>query len=103
MGKKQEFDINKCWNCLYEWQKVGLCSGERHKLCKKCRDNNYNHYSYNDKMPLYHFELAKQLIFDCVMELEYGTEGMNNKEIAEKLHCILEEIDKMKLKETESN
>lgn len=43
--------------------------------------------------PRYSINTAKQLIFDCVMELEYHTENMSDKEIASKLLEILRQMD----------
>lgn len=45
----------------------------------------------------YSFEIAKQIIFDCIMELNYGTEGLSNEHIASKLYNVLKELDKIKI------
>jgi hypothetical protein len=54
---------------------------------------------YNEDKPLYHLRVAQQLIFDCIMELKHGYEKLDNEQIADKLHQILLEMDKMNLKE----
>lgn len=53
-------------------------------------------YGYlKNKEPQYSFDIAKQLIYDCAIELYYNRENTSNKSIAEKLLCILNEMDKM--------
>lgn len=47
--------------------------------------------------PKYSFETAKQLIFDCAMELTYHTENISDDAIANKLLNIINELDKMKV------
>lgn len=52
-----------------------------------------------DREPKYSFGVAKQLIFDCCMELLYRTKGMANEDIGNQLFDILDEIDYMSLQE----
>lgn len=99
MKQLPKYDLNKCWNCKYQWQKIGLCDNERYDFCERCRKSKYTNYIYDNNKPLYHIDIAQQLIFDCIMELQYGYEKLDNKEIANKLHGILLEMDKMNLEE----
>lgn len=51
----------------------------------------------DSNQPAYSFETAKQLIFDCAMELNYGIENLSKEIIAAKLLNIIEEMDKMNI------
>jgi len=43
--------------------------------------------------PKYSFSTAKQLIFDCIIELQYHTENFSDDLIAGKLNDILHQLD----------
>jgi len=49
--------------------------------------------------PKYSFEYIKQIIFDCMMELQYGTEGLSKEHIVAKLYDALKELDKINIKQ----
>lgn len=61
--------------------------------------NRYKH----SKEPRYSFETAKQIIFDCIMELEYHNENLSDSHIAAKLNGVLTELDKMEVVEGNKN
>ena len=52
-----------------------------------------------NRPPKYSFGVAKQLIFDCYMELIYHAENMTDEQIGNKLYDVLSEIDLMKLEQ----
>lgn len=45
------------------------------------------------KKPDYSYELAKQLLFDCAMELLYNTEGLTREQIAMKILSVIKNLD----------
>lgn len=47
--------------------------------------------------PRYSFTVAKQLIFDCAVELYHGTSKLSNEEIGNKLMDVLYELDKFRI------
>lgn len=47
--------------------------------------------------PKYSYETAKQIIFDCIKELNFGSEGLSNQEIAGKLYDVLKQLDRMNI------
>lgn len=51
----------------------------------------------DSNQPTYSFETAKQLVFDCAMELNYGTENLSKEIVAAKLLNIIDELDKMQV------
>ena len=84
------FVSGKCSNCKDRKE-------YNDSFCSFCASHDYCSYVYNDKLPLYSFGVAKQLIFDCAMELEYNQSGYTNSEIAQKLLDINKELDKMRV------
>ena len=57
----------------------------------------------NNVKPRYSFETAKQIIFDCIMELNFHYENMDNEQIAAKLSSVLNELDNMEVIEGSNN
>lgn len=49
--------------------------------------------SEKKKKPDYSYELAKQLLFDCAMELLYNTEGLTREQIATKILSVIKNLD----------
>lgn len=49
----------------------------------------------NKDSPTFSRDLSKQLIFDCIMELYYGAEGLTNKQIGDKLYTVLNNLDEI--------
>lgn len=45
------------------------------------------------KKPDYSYELAKQFLFDCTMELLYNTEGLTREQIATKILSVIKNLD----------
>lgn len=45
------------------------------------------------KKPDYSYELAKQLLFDCAMELQYNTEGLTREQIVTKIFSVIKNLD----------
>ena len=45
------------------------------------------------KKPDYSYELAKQLLFDCAMELLYNAEGLTREQIATKILSVIKNLD----------
>lgn len=43
--------------------------------------------------PDYSYELAKQFLFDCAMELLYNTEGLTKEQIATKILSVIKNLD----------
>lgn len=65
--------------------------------CSFCAKHDHCSFEQDEKLPKYSYKVAKQLIFDCIMELECGQEEKNNKQISTKLQEVLKELDKMKV------
>ena len=63
--------------------------------CSFCADHDHCSFEQDERLPKYSYKVAKQLIFDCIMELECGHEEKNNKQISTKLQDVLKELDKM--------
>ena len=43
--------------------------------------------------PDYSYELAKQLLFDCAMELLYNAEGLTKEQIAMTILSVIKNLD----------
>lgn len=44
-------------------------------------------------------EVLKQYVFDCVIELVHGQEGLSKEEIADKLLWVVDKMDKLEEEE----
>lgn len=84
------FITGKCSRCRYRKE-------YNDSYCSFCFDHDNCSFEHDEKKPRYSYAVAKQLIFDCIMELECGRKEMNNEEIATKLQGVLKELDKMKV------
>jgi len=86
-----------CNGCLFEDDCEGQFNNQDDKsegLKEEMRILATREIAYN-QIPQYSFSTAKQLIFDCIMELDYEYEKLSNKQISAKLQGILKELDKM--------
>lgn len=85
--------MKECWNCL---NKSRVCDYD--KLVKAdCLSQNKSMWKYDPNKPSMTFETAKQMIFDCAVELIYHKDGAKDKDIGNKLLSIIHEMDKMKI------
>ena len=78
------------------------------KECAKCKQKEFQNVEYHnfcfqhdycsfkqrEDLPKYSLEVAKQLIYNCSMNLLNGS--VPRKEVADKLSYIVNELDKMK-------
>lgn len=83
------FILDKCSKCVKRTKGT-------YDYCLFCCEHDYCSFDHDEMTPIYSYTVAKQLIFDCIMELECGRKEINNEEIATKLQGVLKELDKMK-------
>lgn len=86
--------MKSCKNCVYV---NGKCFNDNN-MEVICLSSDMRYWKYDDKKPMYSFEVAKQLLFDIAMDIEYGNYVM----LSDKTHDIMniiKELDKMKVVE----
>lgn len=79
--------MDKCWNCVNK--------ENSNEFCQFCIEHNYCSYKYDTNKPRYNFEIARQLLFNVAMDLEYD-ENVNKAECSRKILDILNQLDKMR-------
>lgn len=85
--------MRKCFNCIKNKENDNLCGFTDY--CQFCFEHDYCSWEHDETKPLYTFPIAKQLIFDCAMDLHYKTKEI--EEISANLLSVLSELDKMKV------
>lgn len=84
------FILSKCSKCTRRSEDV-------YDFCRFCIDHDFCSFKQDEKLPKYTYETAKQIIFDCIAELDYGNEKLSKQKISAKLQGVLNELDKMKV------
>lgn len=80
--------LSKCNKCTRRL-------ADTYEFCRFCIDHDNCSFEQDEKLPRYTYETAKQIIFDCIAELDYGNEKLSNQQISAKLQGVLSELDKM--------
>lgn len=88
--------MSKCFNCKKREENDNLWGFTDY--CQFCFEHDYCNWEYDETKPLYSYNIAKQLIFDCAMDLHYKTK--KPKEVSLQLLEILDQLDKMYVKTT---
>ena len=79
----------KCKTCIHN------CDDKLSSFEVFCIEHNYCSYERDDNKPLYGVDVAKELLFDCAMELYYKHKKLTNTEVADKIMDIVKEMDNM--------
>ena len=82
--------LSKCNKCTSRFK-------NSYEFCRFCIDHDFCSFKQDKKLPRYSYETAKQIIFDCIAELEYGSEKLSKQQLSTKLQDVLNELDKMKV------
>ena len=81
-----------CGDCGV-WQK--WLGKEEKRLVERYIESRNN--TLNTENNSKYFDFAKQLIFECIMELHYETEGLSKEYIAAKLNKALKMLDEIRI------
>lgn len=60
-----------------------------------CVSHDFCSFERDERKPLYNMSVAKQLLFDCAVELNYTHDESEVCKISDKIFDIIKEMDKM--------